>query len=615
MDTLREIRGLTQEAMRRGYKVTLLTGPGTPDAAFSHELDIRHVKGDHEEFIAQFTAICEAKEYDSTLALEALPGADYCIPIALNTYPEFPGREFSILDEDEAEKNKLEQALYRTPSDTIILNTGELQKLSLRLCYGVIPSRIHSLPPLLDDMAFSAPEPPEAVAAARKEFGSVEDDAILIVLPAVNWHDAGVDRALKALAIMPKEIQRRCRLLVIGGGGLEGQDALCTQAKRCGFLEGKLFYRNAMIQRRALLQAANLLLLPARNDFSGNALVDALACGLPILCSTSCGYSPFAQAAGCVVLSNPFDEEIFQEALAYTLPKLAVLREMLQNRAAKQPKVSRAAAILDSIEQFKNTPSPRLSQEEALEAVRLHLKQAQTKELLKDDEKRSISRCRTSAGTQLIVKEYKKNHFWEGNRHVKRSQEGTLLMRFFTPQCRAILKVPESSSRFMIFGDCGEGNFHSGDYYTRANAKNLFAACGATLAILHSAGIYHQDTKPANFVINDRCGDECPYLVCLVDCDNVKKMALPMDPEARIRNVAQFIAGTGRIVKADEWKWFSCIRAFQDGYARHALLSQTELAEFWNKVWNFIAEKKHIEYNLPFICDETHLKKIRRRLH
>ncbi|MCQ2396308.1 MAG: glycosyltransferase [Lentisphaeria bacterium] len=615
-DLLREIRGLMQEADHRAWKLTLLTGKATDEDALPPDLEIIRVRGSHDAFVRKFRELCSSGRFDRTLALEALPGADFCIPSELVVYPEFPRTKFGIFEREEAKKGSLEQELYRAPSSTVILASGELQKLTLRLRYGVIPSRIHTVPPLFGDISSSLPESDDAVNALRREFDCAEKGDILIVHPAADWYDAGVDRTLFALAILPQKIQSRCRLLVLSSEDDRDASDLRELAEKNGFVAGKVFHRREISNRRALMQAADLLVLPARNEFAGNAMTDGLACGLPIICSSSCGYSPFVQAAGCTVLCSPFDDEIFQEALAYTIPRLAVLREMLLNRAQNQPKLSRAAAIMDCVEQFKCADVPKLSSQEAREAVLSHLEQLRANSALKSDRKRNITRCETAAGTALIVKEFKKNHFWEGNRHLRRCQNGTALMRFFTPQSVATVTIPESDSKFIIFRDCGSGNFHSGDYVNREDAKNLFAACGAILAILHTAGIYHKDTKPANFVLNERCEDECPYHVCLVDCDNVSRLPLPMDWDCRIHNVAQFIAGTGPVAAAaGEAKWTECIKAFQDGYIRHALLSQNELKSFWDMLWTFIAKKRHIEYNLPFLCDETNLKKIRKHLH
>ena len=249
------------------------------------------------------------------------------------------------------------------------------------------------------------------------------------------------------------------------------------------------------------------------------------------------------------------------------------------------------------------------------EALKEHQRQVEDKSALKMDRKRRISRCRLSDGTPMVVKEFRKTHFWEGNRHARRCQASIARMLGFTPQVRASGTLLGNDSDFLLIPDCGTGNFFTTQYAKREDAESLYAACGSLLADLHHAGILHLDAKPANFVLNQNCREECPYPVCLVDCDNVRLLPLPTPPKARLRNLAQFIAGTGKLAREDETRWLQCLRAFQEGYARSSLLPPERLRNLWDALWETLERGAHVEYNLPRSCQGEDLKFLRTHLH
>ena len=58
-----------------------------------------------------------------------------------------------------------------------------------------------------------------------------------------------------------------------------------------------------------LLLAADLLVHPARRENTGQAILEAVVAGLPVLTTAACGYAPHVLAAGAgVVLPVPFEQ-------------------------------------------------------------------------------------------------------------------------------------------------------------------------------------------------------------------------------------------------------------------------------------------------------------------
>ncbi len=612
---LRALHVLAAAALRRGHGVTLLTSSPLPELPPGVEAIL--APPSRRAFLRRLELLLrEGSVPWASLGLEPLPGVDCCLPGELLLQPIPPGAgEPVALAQEGFLRRRFLRRVFRSPSTTKIFFTGPLQERTLLTGYGVPLPRLRGLPPWMDDLLQEPDPTPQEVALMRQAYGCQGEGTILILQPAAQWFPGGVDRSLEALAILPPYLRERCRFLVAGQPSPKGLALLQNASRALGFPEGQLRYLPTLQHRKCLMMAADLLLTPARQDFGSLMLGDALQCALPVLCTSECGLSPLASAAGCPVLQGPFDQELLNETLAWLLPSLKPLRHRLQEQRRRMPAGQHAWAegVLECLEERPPLPAPPMAMVQ--EALKEHQRQVEDKSALKMDRKRRISRCRLSDGTPMVVKEFRKTHFWEGNRHARRCQASIARMLGFTPQVRASGTLLGNDSDFLLMPDCGTGNFFTTQYAKREDAESLYAACGSLLADLHHAGILHLDAKPANFVLNQNCREECPYPVCLVDCDNVRLLPLPTPPKARLRNLAQFIAGTGKLAREDETRWLQCLRAFQEGYARSSLLPPERLRNLWDALWETLERGAHVEYNLPRSCQGEDLKFLRTHLH
>ena len=105
---------------------------------------------------------------------------------------------------------------------------------------------------------------------------------------------------------------------------------------------------------------------------------------------------------------------------------------------------------------------------------------------------------------------------------------------------------------------------------------------------------------------NQFCQNECALTVCLVDCDNVTRSTLPLSQQVRAHNLAQFIAGTGKLARLDQTQWRRLVRAFCEGYNAAAQLPMGDLDQLWQRAWHIADSHQHIEHTLPDIeLDES----------
>ncbi|MNF42584.1 Lipopolysaccharide core biosynthesis protein RfaG [compost metagenome] len=122
----------------------------------------------------------------------------------------------------------------------------------------------------------------------------------------------GLDRSLKAVASLPRELRKRTRLIVIGQ---DDPKPFLLQMKALGISDQVDILKGRSDIPRFLL-GADLLIHPAYNENTGTVLLEALVAGLPVLVTDVCGYAHYiAEADSGRVLSSPFEQDDLNRTL------------------------------------------------------------------------------------------------------------------------------------------------------------------------------------------------------------------------------------------------------------------------------------------------------------
>ncbi|HMW14553.1 MAG TPA: glycosyltransferase [Pseudomonadales bacterium] len=176
------------------------------------------------------------------------------------------------------QRNRLRQAV--TGATQLFTVSDSLRRLALEL--GAAPERLLVVPNGVDRACFH----PLDRQAARAELGLPAQARILITVGGLVERK-GFHRVIAAL---PTLLQRHPQLhyLLVGGPCAEGniEPQLREQVKALG-LEGRVHFLGALPPQRLRLplSAADLFVLPTRNEGWANVLLEALACGLPVVAS------------------------------------------------------------------------------------------------------------------------------------------------------------------------------------------------------------------------------------------------------------------------------------------------------------------------------------------
>ena len=182
--------------------------------------------------------------------------------------------------------------------------------------YGTQSDRFHYLPPGIDKKRIRASIHPEIRKNIRRQF-NISDNSHFLLMIGSDFYRKGVSRSIAALAALPEKLKDKTYLFVIGAGRVRSLKKLAVRLgvdKRVCFLGG----RNDVPD---FLAAADFLLHPAVSENTGNAILEAMVAGVPVLTTSICGYSFHIEKAkaGQVITSFPFNQEQMNKVLSSML--------------------------------------------------------------------------------------------------------------------------------------------------------------------------------------------------------------------------------------------------------------------------------------------------------
>lgn len=298
-----------EAAADRGHEVTCLVGSWEGERPDKLRILTTNLPGtgeadDLDTLETAYHELTEHETFDRTAAFELIPGVDFY----------FAGFDCLGSNPENANPHLLERekAVFSPESSTYIFYLVTPQINAFFGVYGTQPARFLRLPPGMNPACGRVPDPDGVRIRKRAELG-LKDGERLAVTAARDMPLKGVDRILTSYAALPPERQSRLRLFITG---FLGREQCERQAAELGIADRAIF-DGGRPDLPELLCAADYLVHPARREAAGSILIEAIASGLPVVCTEVCGFQDIVLASGGHVLNEPFDSGALTAELDY----------------------------------------------------------------------------------------------------------------------------------------------------------------------------------------------------------------------------------------------------------------------------------------------------------
>lgn len=355
----RDFLRIAEEAYRRDHKVTVYTTswkgekPAWLDVKILNPFAFtNHRKA--ELFFRELHKSLEKDPCDLLLGMCRGPGLDVY----------FSGDECFALNQQKKHSalfcrfsprirtfSAMERAIFSPDSKTQILCLVEQQKKQFADFYGTQEERFHLIPPGMNPEC-KRPENADILRTTfRKRLGIAEDSLVLLCVGA-NLRLKGADRVIQSVNVMPQVLREKITLLLVG----KKDSSLEKMAER---VPADIRFEGMSDHILNYYLASDLMVHPARSEAAGSVLIEALSCGLPVICTGLCGFSTYVQESGAGhVLYGEFHQGELNaaiEALLADRENLNYLSREALEYAGHTNLTGRAAAVVDLLEEYHGT--------------------------------------------------------------------------------------------------------------------------------------------------------------------------------------------------------------------------------------------------------------------
>ncbi|MDH3687888.1 MAG: lipopolysaccharide core heptose(I) kinase RfaP [Gammaproteobacteria bacterium] len=318
----RDFLRIVLSCQERGHDLTVFATEWQgerPDSVNIHLLPVRRWMNHAQNaaFYRKLQSILEQDAYDAVVGFNKMPsldiyyGADYC-------YVGRTAPRHSLLYRLTPRYHhfcSFERAVFSHKSTTGILSLSEREKTVYQQYYGTPDRRFFLLPPTLDRCRRRSGRCDQTRLKMRQALGVDRNDYVLLFVGS-GFKTKGLDRAISALASLPRHMRDRAHLLVVG----QDHAALFRRyARRLG-VAANVRFLGGRSDIPELLRAGDLLIHPAYSENTGTVLLEAITSGLPVLATDVCGYAPHIERANAGrVLSSPFSQDALDKELVEML--------------------------------------------------------------------------------------------------------------------------------------------------------------------------------------------------------------------------------------------------------------------------------------------------------
>ena len=230
-----------------------------------------------------------------------------------------------------------------------VIADSQATKRDLVERYGVEPSKISVIYPGYDEEAFQPLREREAIEAVKTRYGIAGDYILFVgtIQPRKN-----LVRLMEAFSLLKR--QAADLQLVIAGKKGWLYEAIFRRVRELG-LEGRVVFTGYVAEEDlpALFSGARLFVFPSLYEGFGLPVLEAMACGVPVVCSNA---SSLPEVAGdAALLFDPLDVEGMAAAMERVLGDERLRAELVERGLKRAREFSwekcarQTLAVLESV--------------------------------------------------------------------------------------------------------------------------------------------------------------------------------------------------------------------------------------------------------------------------
>jgi UDP-glucose:(heptosyl)LPS alpha-1,3-glucosyltransferase len=203
-----------------------------------------------------------------------------------------------------------EARLLSSPALRAVICNSQMVAGDVRRLYPIDSGKVRVIYNAVDPDAFG-PQVRASRPGARARLG-LDDSHFAFLLVGSGYRRKGVPTAIRALARLPSH----ARLIVVGREKHMARYRMLAQG--AGVAE-RVIFEGPQRDPRPYYAAADAFVLPTIYDPLANTVLEALACGLPVVTSTRCGAGELVVRAGAGWLCDSIDDAGFAEHMSRLL--------------------------------------------------------------------------------------------------------------------------------------------------------------------------------------------------------------------------------------------------------------------------------------------------------
>jgi UDP-glucose:(heptosyl)LPS alpha-1,3-glucosyltransferase len=315
----RSLLRIVRACQARGYEVHLYTGELRGEAPSDLPLHMLQTGAwsnvaSNDRLATAFHRAVAGQGYDCLVGFTKMAGLDVYYagdPCYAARVDETKPWYYKILPRYRGLKRQ-ERYVFRRGANTQILLFAHQEKAKFQRYYGTEEERFHMLPPGINRERLLNNRPADNDAQVLKqELGLKADDRVVLLVGAF-FGTKGVDRAIRAVAALPRDLRENTVLVIVGDDDAGPFRSLAQKLD----VTSHVIFAGAREDVARFYFAADALIHPAYTENTGTAILEAMVCGLPVLATANCGFASHVEKADAgLVCPMPFNQDVLNQQL------------------------------------------------------------------------------------------------------------------------------------------------------------------------------------------------------------------------------------------------------------------------------------------------------------